>query len=95
MEGLIGKCLIKIATVSPLLRNRAINEDCVVVELLPRSKWKGKSKLLPTGHSSESHDQSYDSLVMPTGKIVGIMERASRDIVASFPVSCMGKKTLV
>lgn len=67
-------------------RNRAIQGDSVVIELLPHSQWKGRSKALPVPDSS--HDQSCDSLV-PSGRVVAITDRRVTDIVATFPVNQM------
>jgi exoribonuclease R len=68
-------------------RNRGLNGDTVVVQLYSRDKWKGQSKQLPSNVNEEaSHDGSCDQ-VIPTGRVVGILIRCNRDIVASFPVS--------
>ncbi|KAK3090437.1 hypothetical protein FSP39_011852 [Pinctada imbricata] len=68
-------------------RNRAVHGDTVVVELLPRSEWRGKSMVIrdkeerDTGGSGEVEESSN---IMPTGRIVGIVQRNWREYVASF-----------
>ena len=55
--------------------------------MLPRNLWRGTSKALPSGTAS-SHDQSCDKMVaLPTGRVVAVINRNPRNIVATFPVS--------
>lgn len=69
-------------------RNRSLTGDTVAVQLLPKSDWKGTSRQLPTGHTPNlsPDDESRDN-TRPTGRVVGILSRPTRDIVATFPVS--------
>ena len=76
-------------------RNRAIHGDIVAVRILSRSEWKSRSATLPhtpadseNTQSSASNEQGHSQLeTMPTGVVVGVLHRASREYVASFPVS--------
>ncbi|XP_071112514.1 DIS3-like exonuclease 1 [Haliotis cracherodii] len=72
-------------------RNRAVHGDKVVVELLPRSQWKGRSLSIKelgdkTGETTGDGETTSDDMssVMPTGRIVGVLQRNWRDYVASF-----------
>lgn len=65
-------------------RNRALQGDVVAVELLPRSEWKGRSTAL-TGERGEEKGEDPQSQPMPTGKVVGIIQRNWRDYVVTFP----------
>ncbi|XP_019853145.1 PREDICTED: DIS3-like exonuclease 1 [Amphimedon queenslandica] len=65
-------------------RNRSITGDIVCVQLLDRSEWKGVTRKLPSRDNDESHDESCDN-PRPTGRVVGILLRSNRDIIASFP----------
>ncbi|XP_022315246.2 DIS3-like exonuclease 1 [Crassostrea virginica] len=84
-------------------RNRAIHGDLVVVEVLPRSEWRGRSSVIKEnqeGQLEESEeDGTSDGNVMPTGRVVGILQRNWREYVASFAsdekVSEKGGKVLV
>ncbi|KAM7405650.1 hypothetical protein PAMP_000084 [Pampus punctatissimus] len=66
-------------------RNRAVHGDVVVVELLPKSEWKGKVTALTEGHGEEKRGED-ESKLMPTGCIVGIQQRNWRDYVVTFPL---------
>ena len=76
-------------------RNRAIHGDIVAVSILSRSEWKYRSTTLPRTpadsdhtHSSTTNEQGHSQVeTMPTGVVVGVLHRASREYVASFPVS--------
>ncbi|KAK3732209.1 hypothetical protein QZH41_015302, partial [Actinostola sp. cb2023] len=70
-------------------RNRSVHGDVVAVELFPQSLWKGKSKAL----KSKDEDSCFLDLlppgneatdVMPTGHVVGILQRNWRDYAATF-----------
>ncbi|XP_003969771.2 LOW QUALITY PROTEIN: DIS3-like exonuclease 1 [Takifugu rubripes] len=61
-------------------RNRATHGDTVVAELLPRSEWQGRVTALAEGDGDES-----ESKTMPTGRVVGILQRNWRDYVVTFP----------
>ncbi|XP_069126738.1 DIS3-like exonuclease 1 [Argopecten irradians] len=69
-------------------RNRAVHGDLVVVELLPRSQWRGRSNIIREGgtDTKESSDDDGGEVtsVMPTGRIVAISQRAWREYVATF-----------
>lgn len=74
-----------------VVRNRAIHGDLVVVELLPQSQWKSKIGSLPTNHdkiTTTANITQKSTQVTPTGRVVGVLERVKREIVASFEVSC-------
>ncbi|XP_029646504.1 DIS3-like exonuclease 1 [Octopus sinensis] len=64
-------------------RNRAIHGDLVVVELLPKSEWRGRSMCLNENNQGSEDEESDMSTVMPNGKVVGIIQRNSRDYAAS------------
>ncbi|PIK57161.1 putative DIS3-like exonuclease 1 [Apostichopus japonicus] len=67
-------------------RNRAIHGDVVVVQLLPQNQWKGKiTNLKHQSGSEEDGDSNKSSSQMPSGRVVGIVQRGWRDYVASFP----------
>lgn len=66
-------------------RNRAIEGDTVAVQLLPRVQWKGRSTSL--AYNGETKDNSHRRVSMPTGVVVGIIQRENRPVVASFSVS--------
>ncbi|CAL1262788.1 unnamed protein product [Larinioides sclopetarius] len=72
-------------------RNRAIHGDEVVVELLPENQWKSRClKLVDSANDSKVSDDNDEenhasSLVLPTGKIVGVLERCWRNYVATLP----------
>ena len=70
-------------------RNRAIHGDTVVVQLFPRSEWITRSNALPStpGVGGEEGGDHTPSEAMPTGMVVGILQRSSREYVASFAVS--------
>ena len=75
-----------------LCRNRAIHGDVVAVRLLPRPEWRSLNKSLPTGESQKAEivDGEVEAAVssaMPSGVVVGILERPERLYVASFDVS--------
>uniref|UniRef100_A0A671X7B6 DIS3-like exonuclease 1 n=1 Tax=Sparus aurata TaxID=8175 RepID=A0A671X7B6_SPAAU len=64
-------------------RNRAVHGDTVVVELLPKSEWRGKVTALSEGEEKSGEDN--ESKPMPTGRVVGILQRNWRDYVVTFP----------
>ncbi|XP_061671663.1 DIS3-like exonuclease 1 isoform X2 [Syngnathoides biaculeatus] len=66
-------------------RNRAVHGDMVVVELLPKSEWRGKVSALTKGQLEEKNAQDIQSKPMPTGNVVGILQRNWRDYVVTFP----------
>ncbi|XP_071345827.1 DIS3-like exonuclease 1 isoform X2 [Trachinotus anak] len=66
-------------------RNRAVHGDVVVVELLPKSEWRGKVTALTDGQGEEKSGEDGDSKLLPTGRVVGIQQRNWRDYVVTFP----------
>ena len=56
----------------------------MVVEILPKSEWKGVSKSLKVAGANTSSDNTHTVI---TGTIVGRWRKDTYDIVASFPVS--------
>ncbi|KAM9861308.1 DIS3-like exonuclease 1 [Aulostomus maculatus] len=66
-------------------RNRAVHGDMVVVELLPKSEWKGKVTALTEGQGEERSGGDSESKPMPTAHVVGILQRNWRDYVVTFP----------
>ena len=67
-------------------RNRAVDGDLVVVALLPKAEWKSPSNAIAASAQDGKDSSSDDSggKAVPTGKIVGILQRNWRDYVASF-----------
>ncbi|KAM8972773.1 DIS3-like exonuclease 1 [Pelodytes ibericus] len=65
-------------------RNRAIHGDVVVVELLPKSEWKGRTGALCENEVDEKAGDPHIEL-MPTGRVVGVLQRNWRDYVVTFP----------
>ena len=58
----------------------------MAIQPLPREEWRGSSRALPSSNTADSsHDKSCDNVV-PTGRVVAVIDRTNRDIVASFPV---------
>ncbi|KAM9765078.1 DIS3-like exonuclease 1 [Menidia menidia] len=66
-------------------RNRAVHGDVVAVELLPPSEWKGKVTALTEGQGEEKGGEDGERKPMPTGRVVGILQRNWRDYVVTFP----------
>ncbi|KAM9825589.1 DIS3-like exonuclease 1 isoform X1 [Syngnathus typhle] len=66
-------------------RNRAVHGDVVVVELLPKSQWRGKVSALTEGQLEEKNGEDIQNKPMPTGSVVGILQRNWRDYVVTFP----------
>ncbi|XP_026234124.1 DIS3-like exonuclease 1 isoform X1 [Anabas testudineus] len=67
-------------------RNRAVHGDVVVVELLPKSEWRGKVTALTEGQGEEKNGEDNESKPLPTGRVVGIHQRNWRDYVVTFPL---------
>lgn len=55
-------------------RNRAVHGDVVVVELLPRSEWKGKVTALTEGQGEEKNREDNESKPLPTGQTSTLTE---------------------
>ncbi|XP_059714690.1 DIS3-like exonuclease 1 isoform X2 [Haemorhous mexicanus] len=66
-------------------RNRAIHGDVVVVELLPVHEWKGRTVALCENETEDKAPADTTGDPMPTGKVVGIMQKNWRDYVVTFP----------
>ncbi|XP_064620645.1 DIS3-like exonuclease 1 [Lineus longissimus] len=66
-------------------RNRSVHGDVVVVELLPKAEWKGRSNALKDiVEESQDDVDALKSNTMPSGRVVGVLQRNWRDYVASF-----------
>ncbi|XP_066912186.1 DIS3-like exonuclease 1 isoform X2 [Clytia hemisphaerica] len=82
-------------------RNRAVDGDSVVVELLPESQWKSRSTSIhqhseSNSSSTNQHNDSDDK--MATGRVVGVLQRNLRDYVVSIPeeeINSRSSKVLV
>ncbi|XP_063170414.1 DIS3-like exonuclease 1 [Candoia aspera] len=66
-------------------RNRAIHGDVVAVELLPQGEWKGRTAALGENESEEKTSGEVYYEPMPTGKVVGIIQKNWREYVVTFP----------
>ncbi|OXB68986.1 hypothetical protein ASZ78_003455 [Callipepla squamata] len=66
-------------------RNRAIHGDVVAVELLPSHEWKGRTVALCENEAEEKAPADTTGDPMPTGKVVGIIQKNWRDYVVTFP----------
>ena len=70
-------------------RNRAVDGDLVVLEILPKSEWKSRASRLVELDEKEkdgeglSWDRGAD--VMTSGRVVGILERNWGQYIASLP----------
>uniref|UniRef100_A0A8C2ZDL7 DIS3-like exonuclease 1 n=1 Tax=Cyclopterus lumpus TaxID=8103 RepID=A0A8C2ZDL7_CYCLU len=81
-EGLSNK---NSDSLGPSNRNRAVHGDVVAVELLPRSEWRGKDTALTEGRGEEAGGEDGGRKPMPTGRVVGVLQRNWRDYVVTFP----------
>lgn len=66
-------------------RNRAIHGDVVAVELLPLQEWKGRIVALCENETEDKAPADTTGDPMPTGKVVGIIQKNWRDYVVTFP----------
>uniref|UniRef100_A0A2K5SIV5 DIS3-like exonuclease 1 n=1 Tax=Cebus imitator TaxID=2715852 RepID=A0A2K5SIV5_CEBIM len=66
-------------------RNRSIHGDVVAVELLPKNEWKGRTAALSENDSDDRAPGESPSEPMPTGRVVGILQKNWRDYVVTFP----------
>ncbi|XP_028812152.1 DIS3-like exonuclease 1 [Denticeps clupeoides] len=66
-------------------RNRAVQGDVVAVELLPVKEWQGRNTALTEGLGEDKTGDETQSQPMPTGRVVGILQRNWRDYVVTFP----------
>ncbi|EDL95796.1 similar to expressed sequence AV340375, isoform CRA_c [Rattus norvegicus] len=80
-SGLVSDILIH----GSKARNRSIHGDVVVVELLPKSEWKGRTAALCENDSEDKASGESPSEPMPTGRVVGILQKNWRDYVVTFP----------
>uniref|UniRef100_W5N8W8 DIS3-like exonuclease 1 n=1 Tax=Lepisosteus oculatus TaxID=7918 RepID=W5N8W8_LEPOC len=67
------------------LRNRAVHGDVVAVELLSRAEWRGRTMALSDGEGEDRQGEEPQGQPMPTGRVVGILQRNWRDYVVTFP----------
>ena len=79
-----------------LFRNRAVDGDQVAVQLLPKSEWRSKINRLAVvddkndGNDdddvADADDEKWERRadVLPTGKIVGIVQRNWKNVIAAF-----------
>ncbi|XP_049761759.1 DIS3-like exonuclease 1 isoform X3 [Elephas maximus indicus] len=66
-------------------RNRSIHGDVVAVELLPKDEWKGRTTALGESDNEDKASGESPSEPMPTGRVVGILQKNWRDYVVTFP----------
>ncbi|XP_062439861.1 DIS3-like exonuclease 1 isoform X2 [Rhea pennata] len=66
-------------------RNRAIHGDVVAVELLPLHEWKGRTVALCENETEDKTPADTTGDPMPTGKVIGIIQKNWRDYVVTFP----------
>ncbi|NWS39075.1 DI3L1 exonuclease, partial [Probosciger aterrimus] len=66
-------------------RNRAIHGDVVAVELLPLHEWKGRTVALCENETEDKALLDTTGDPMPTGRVVGIIQKNWRDYVVTFP----------
>uniref|UniRef100_A0A670ZI24 DIS3-like exonuclease 1 n=1 Tax=Pseudonaja textilis TaxID=8673 RepID=A0A670ZI24_PSETE len=66
-------------------RNRAIHGDVVAVELLPQKEWKERTAALGETEGEEKTAGEVYGEPMPTGKVVGILQKNWREYVVTFP----------
>ncbi|KAJ8271965.1 hypothetical protein COCON_G00108240 [Conger conger] len=89
VEGSTNKCTelnSDVLVCGGKLRNRAVHGDVVVVELLPKGDWRGRNTALTEGEAEDRTGEEPQSLPMPTGRVVGILQRNWRDYVVTFPL---------
>lgn len=77
------------------LRNRAVDGDCVAVQLLHESEWSAPSSRVHTGDDTDDADDNESKISTestrktgkrPTGKVVGILQRNWRSYVATIQI---------
>ena len=71
-------------------RNRAIDGDVVVVELLNKSEWRSRGTALRSDEEAKAGGEEEGGWrrgadVMPTGRVVGVVSRGWRDYIATLP----------
>ncbi|XP_064191621.1 DIS3-like exonuclease 1 [Anguilla rostrata] len=88
VEGSTNKCSelnSDVLVCGSKLRNRAVHGDVVAVELLPKGDWRGRNTALAEGEAEDRAGEEPQSLPMPTGRVVGVLQRNWRDYVVTFP----------
>eukprot|EP00050_Salpingoeca_kvevrii_P012604 m.23790 g.23790 ORF g.23790 m.23790 type:complete len:1095 (-) comp4173_c0_seq1:8-3292(-) len=72
-------------------RNRAVHGDIVVIELYPESQWRTRTRRLKVSSGDEQQDQQSaeqsSGSPVPTGRVIGVLERNWRDYVATIQES--------
>ena len=68
-------------------RNRAVDGDVVVVELLPRGEWRARTTHLVLSEEEKDSGKAWSrgADVMATGRVVAVLERGWRDYIATLP----------
>ncbi|XP_078539155.1 DIS3-like exonuclease 1 isoform X2 [Lissotriton helveticus] len=66
-------------------RNRAIHGDVVAVEMLPKNEWKGRLSALSENEADDKTPGETQSELMPTGRVIGVIQKNWRDYVVTFP----------
>ena len=68
-------------------RNRAVDGDVVVVELLPRGEWRSRTTHLVLSEEEKDSGKAWSrgADVMATGRVVAVLERGWRDYIATLP----------
>ncbi|KAK3604725.1 hypothetical protein CHS0354_018965 [Potamilus streckersoni] len=75
---------------SSAARNRAVHGDLVVVEILPKSHWRGRSLIIKDEEgegedaAARKDDREDTTPALPTGQVVGIVQRNWKEYVATF-----------
>lgn len=62
-------------------RNRAVHGDRVVVELLPRSEWRGRVTCLTEERGEDRSNEDSQSKPMPTGGWGGLSQHLTSDML--------------
>ena len=68
-------------------RNRAVDGDTVVLELLPKSEWAAKATHLALTEQEKDEGRAWGrgADVMASGRVVGVLARGWRDYIATLP----------
>ncbi|KAJ8281234.1 hypothetical protein GJAV_G00065120 [Gymnothorax javanicus] len=88
VEGSTNKCTemnSDVLVCGAKMRNRAVHGDMVAVELLPKGDWRGRNMALTEGEAEDRAGDEPQCVPMPTGRVVGILQRNWRDYVVTFP----------
>uniref|UniRef100_A0A3Q2Z4C4 Protein DIS3 homolog n=1 Tax=Hippocampus comes TaxID=109280 RepID=A0A3Q2Z4C4_HIPCM len=73
--------------------NRAVHQDVVAVQLLPRSQWAAPSSVMLQDVGSAKDDTTTEEEEKPTGKIVGIIKRNWRPFCGMLNISQIKEST--